>query len=255
MRQVIKTALISMMAGGLGIIAYVSPAIAGALTVVGISAFALRRLSEPGTLPKPTPSTVIDNPTTFTESGSALDQARTELGIPASGDASPIDLRSPVGHLRLAAGHRQQTPFVSVQWFTGEETEMTYVLRRKHSLLGLARVVDNTPVHGSQIEYRLRTMELPTPLDQHYNAGTSRPRLFRELLAAELGDQLADGLYDAQYRLEELSFTGRSLTITFVPAASPATGPWANDVLGRALKLQHTMQTFLSTSTIPSAQS
>jgi len=252
---VVKVVLISLIAASLAVIAYISPPIGASLVVVGLSAYRLRLLSENNGEPAiPAADPIIDNPTSTADSGAALDQARRELGIPLTRSSDPIELQTAVGKVRLSSGHRNQTPFINVQWFTGEETEMTFIVRRKQSLLGLAKLVDNTPVHGSRIEYRLRAMELPPSLAETYHAGSSRPRLFRELLNSGVAETLRDGLFDPSYRLEELAFTGTSLTAIYVPAASPATAPWARDALERASGFLGLMQSFLANAFIPSAQ-
>jgi hypothetical protein len=250
----VKPFLLSLIAGSLAVIAYVSPPIGAALVVVGLSAFTLRQMSEREEAPSNQPPPMIDNPTSSAESGSALDQARRELALPINGSAEPIDVHTQLGRIRLSSGHRNQSPFVSVQWFASEETEMTFIIRRTQSLLGLARVVDNTPVHGSRIEYRLRSMEIAPPLDRTFTAGSSRPRLFRELLASGFEKALNDGLFDPKYRLEEVCYTGRSMTALFVPAAEPAASPWASDALERTVSFVRVMQSFLAESHIPSAQ-
>ena len=237
------------------VLTYISPPMGATLVFVACAALLFRRMSAPDTETPIPESSSVDDPISTELAGPALDWARRELGLPQTGDGSPLVLNTPHGRIELATGHRNHAPFVSVKWLVGDETEMTWIVRRKQSLLGLARIVDNTPVHGSRIEYRLRKMTFSSPSNDAFDAGTSRPRLFNELLERGLADLLQQQHYDLQYRLEEVTFTGTSLTAVYVPAAEPSNSPWATESIKRALPIVQLMATFLVESHIPSAQS
>ncbi|MEC8025349.1 MAG: hypothetical protein VX223_15585 [Myxococcota bacterium] len=237
------------------VLTYVSPSMGATLGFVACAALLFRRMSAPDAETLSPESSFVDDPISTDLAGPALDWARRELGLPETGDEAPLVLNTTHGRIELATGHRNHAPFVSVKWLVGDETEMTWIMRRKQSLLGLARIVDNTPVHGSRIEYRLRKMALSSPSDTAFDAGTSRPRLFNELLERGLADLIRQHHFDLQYRLEELVFTGTSLTAVYVPAGEPSNSPWATESIKRTLPVIQLMARFLAESHIPSAQS
>lgn len=185
----------------------------------------------------------------------AVNQARRELGQSESSVGGDIEVKTQRGTSVVRVGYQAGLPFVVVRQPVGDETEMALVIRRHHSVLGLPRLVDNTPIETANIEYRLRSMELPGELEGAFDGATNRPRLFRELLGQGLGRQLGEAMYHPRFRLEDLVYGGDSLTIVVHPAAEPTDGPFARDCLAFAIPFGEHVRAFLETHHVSSAQS
>ena len=83
---------------------------------------------------------------------SALDRGRRELGQEESGATTDIEFHTALGRSRIRVGYHTNLPFIALRQVVSEETEMTFVVRRRQSSLGLPRVVDNTPVETATVE-------------------------------------------------------------------------------------------------------
>lgn len=246
------------------ILAWVSPKLFGMLAAVVGAALAVRYMnrSEPDPQRPPAPEAEADPeaPAQSRENEAvavrqALDLARRELGHDETGELAPIDLQTSLGRAQVHVGYASDVPFIGLRQPMGEDTEMAFVIRRRHSTLGLPRLVDNTPIATAKFEYRLRTMPLGDTLAHAFDAGTNRPRLFRELLAGGLGEALESVLYHPQYRLEDMVYGGDSLSLTVHPAADPTDTAWLRDTLDYAEPLCAQVRHFITVTHIPSAQS
>jgi hypothetical protein len=203
------------------------------------------------------PPTVVPDPLPNPMDGlrlqKALEIGRRELEQPEVG--SGPDIVVPDSNLHLRVGYREDAPFVAVTGELFRKTEMIFAIRRRRSALGLPRLVDNTPLKSAGFEYRLRVIDLPGRLGDTFEAATNRPRLFYELLAqGTLEEQIAAVTHHTQYRLEDLVYGGQHLTVLFQPAADPADTSYANDCIDMAFPFFTTLQAFISTTKIPSAQ-
>lgn len=185
----------------------------------------------------------------------AMDRARFELGQPESETQEDIVFHTQLGKNRLKVGYHNDTPFVALRTTFPDEAELTFVIRRTRSNLGLPRVVDNTRVDTANFEYRLRHMEIADPAGTHFEAATNRPRLFRELMQSGLQNDLQHALFDPRYRIEDLNYGGDSLTVIIQPAADPSESAFATDCITYARPFTSRVAHFLQTATIPSAQS
>ncbi len=186
---------------------------------------------------------------------SAVNHARRELGQAESSVGGDIEVQTQNNTSVVRVGYQAGIPFVVVRQPVGEETEMALAIRRQHSVLGLPRLVDNTPIETANIEYRLRKMELPGELAQTFDAATNRPRLFRALLANGLGHMLEHVRYHPSLRLEDLTYGGDSITVVVHPASEPGDGPFAQDCLAFANAFGEQMRRFLEEHPVSSAQS
>jgi hypothetical protein len=248
------------------VLAYVSPRLFMMLAGVTAAAIAVRYMQQ--TQPDPLaqqPDKVegqdSDEPTTSSREQDAvrvrqaLDLGRLEVGQDPSGKLAAIELHTNIGKAEVHVGYAGEVPFVGLRQPMGDDTEMAFVIRRRHSTLGLPRLVDNTPISTAKFEYRLRTIPLTGELAGAFDAGTNRPRLFRELLASGFEDALADVLYHPRYRLEDLIYGGDALSVALHPAADPTHTPWLRETLDYSAPLAAHVRHFIDVTHIPSAQS
>jgi hypothetical protein len=199
-------------------------------------------------------STVPEPPAEPTPQDVAMTLGRRELGQTGEREGD-IEFTSALGPSRIRVGFHTEVPFIALRQTLGDERELTFVVRRRKSMLGLPRVVDNTPVDTANFEYRLRTIPLPDQLEQKFEAATNRPRLFRELVAGGLETDLEYLLYDPSHRLEDLTYGGDSLTMLIQPANDPTMSPWVHDTLAFARPVTARIRNFLDSAHIPSAKS
>ena len=180
---------------------------------------------------------------------SELDDEATEPAL--TSDAIHVD--SPFGVADIRVSWHESYPVIEATVPIGHAAEMAFVIRRKNSPLDLAPVVENTPLPGAPVDLRLRRMPLGDGLDDRFEAATSRPRLFRELLDLGLRDALHDVGDQSRFRVEDIVLTGEALVLTLQPAADPAEAPWLAEVMQLASWLTTGVSRFLSSAAVPSA--
>ena len=262
-KKLIVTVAVATIA--LGVLTYLAPRIALVLVGVGVAALLIR--SSGRNTPIIPPSRVerqeVPTPEEPTSSESrtpdrvlgAVNMARRELGQPESSVGGDIEAMTPLGRCVVRVGYQSDNPFIAVRQGLGDATEMAFVVRRHHSVLGLPRLVDNTPIDTANIEYRLRRMQLPGSLSSAFDAATNRPRLFRELLEHGMDRALQSAQYDARFRLEDVIYGGDSMTVVLHPAADPGDAAYLRDALLFARPFCEEMQDFLAEVPVTSAQS
>ena len=205
-------------------------------------------------IPQPAPRLPGTNSAEAARVREALDLARRELDSDSQGDLAAILLETSAGSVEINVGYASSTACLSLRYRLGAEVELAFIIRRKHTTLGLAPLVDNTPISTARFEYRLRTIPLPGPLGAAFDAGTNRPRLFRELLETGLLEELEAVLYHPSYRLEDLVYGGDSLSVAIHPAGDPTQSPWLHSVLSYSAPLTQRIRHFLETVPVSPAQ-
>lgn len=259
----VRKILIGLSAIALGVLATQQPTIALIFVGVGVAAFLARRTQEEDVDPEVEKDVIATAAAAFTSADaenrrvrarSAMEVARRELGMDAAeDDDSPIPLDE-TGLSSLRVGYADEVPYVAITHDMGDRTEMTFVIRRPRSMLGLPPIVDNTPLQNAGFEYRLRRMDLGGAVGEQLDGATNRPRLFRELLAGGLLDDLSYAHYDSQFRLEDLVYSGKTLTILVQPAVDPTQTAFAMQALMYAQPLVDRIRAFLLQTEISSAQ-
>jgi hypothetical protein len=177
---------------------------------------------------------------------------RRELGDDRQ-DAGPIVVDTTFGAAIADITWQEGVPVVEISYPLGEPADMTFVIRRRQSTIGLQPVVENTPVTGAVGEIRLRRMPLGEPLDAYFEAGSSRPRLFRELLDLGLREALTDLADQPRFRLEDCSFSGDRLTLLLQPAGDPTVDAWLQESVDVCGYLALGLHRFIVGSVSPSA--
>lgn len=263
----VRKILIGLSALALGILATQQPTIALIFAGVAVAAFLARRTQDEDVDPEAegeakkdiiaTAAAAFTSPDAELQrvrARSAMDVARRELSLdPAEDSDSPIPLDQ-TGLSSLRVGYADAVPYVAITHDMGDRTEMTFVIRRPRSMLGLPPIVDNTPLQNAGFEYRLRRMDLGGAVGEQLDGATNRPRLFRELLAAGLLNDLSYALYDSQWRLEDLVYSGKALTLLVQPAVDPTQSAFAMQALMYSQPLVDRIRAFLLQTEISSAQ-
>ncbi|MBT9560539.1 MAG: hypothetical protein IV100_31230 [Myxococcales bacterium] len=168
----------------------------------------------------------------------ALDNDVREETTQPDGPRGPtfrtLRTESPFGSAVTSVKYAGDAPLVEVEIEVGCMADLTFVVRRRRSVADLAPLVENTIVPGHRTELRLRRMPLPDSLTASFDAATSRPRWFRDLVDTGLASLLGELADDPHFRIEDLVFDQDRVRILFSAAGEPATSPWFYEVHLRA---------------------
>ena len=254
---------------GLAILAVRAPQMALILSGVAVAALLVGRAREKAAGPRAEDLPEDTSPTGSLEVAvepeppevdprvlAAFKVGRREAGLPETEDDEDIALHSAEGFpIHLRVGYRSDIPYIALRTLVSDDTEMAFIVRRKRSPLGLPKVVDNTPIDTARFEYRLRPMPVHPEVDAYYEAASNRPRLFRQLVEAGLGEELERLIHHPLHRLADLVYGGNAVTMLLQPAADPSLVPYVHASIEVVEPLVDRLRTFLEEATIPSAQS
>lgn len=163
-----------------------------------------------------------------------VQEETTQPKGPRGATLRTLRTESPFGSAVTSVRFAGEAPLIEVAIEVGCMADLTFVVRRRRSVADLAPLVENTVVPGHRTELRLRRMTLPDSLSPSFDAASSRPRWFRDLLDTGLASLVAELSDDPHFRVEDLVFDQDRVRILFSSAGEPATSPWFYEVQLRA---------------------